>query len=226
MAFDIRNPQSQKLFLGLVAGGVLSYGYFFTDLVPFTFKAQAAEIGTLENRYRDLSKDLTKARSAINQLPYLEQESDLLHGKWEQGRVMLPEAVEMTALLRTLTIIGNQTGVEFVKFRPLQPKPATNYTENPVEISVVGGFHQVGAFLAEIANLDRVINVRGLSLETNKDKRDPLALPAQASFLAVAYTLGATAPPPPPPDMKKGSKGASAKTKPAKKPKSGGGGDE
>ncbi len=218
MAVDIRDPKYQKILLASIGGIALLYGYFFTDLAPFTYKANATELSTLEDRYRDLSKDLTKARQAAHQLPYLEKEFNLLHRKWEQGQSMLPERVEMTVLLRTLTLLGTQSGVEFVKFKPLTPTPGSNYTENPIEISVVGGYHQVGGFLGEIANLDRVINVRDLDVSENKD-RDAAMLgekPAQASFVAVAYTVGQAPPPPPPEDKKsavasKSAKGAKGK---------------
>ncbi|MFN8546929.1 MAG: type 4a pilus biogenesis protein PilO [Candidatus Eisenbacteria bacterium] len=215
MAFDIRDPKYQKSFLGIVGGAVILYGYFFTDLLPFTYKANAQELTKLEDQYRELSKDLTKARQAAHQLPYLEKEFNLLHRKWEQGQSMLPEKVEMTVLLRTITLLGNQTGVEFVKFKPNTPVPGSNFTENPVEISVVGGYHQVGAFLAEIANLDRIVNVRDLEVDANKEKNADLGKqPAQASFVAVAYTVGQEPPPPPPAEKKSGV--ASAKSGKAK----------
>jgi len=205
MAFDIRDPKYQKMFLGVVGGAVILYGYFFTDFLPFTYKANAQELTKLEDQYRELSKDLTKARQAAHQLPYLEKEFNLLHRKWEQGQSMLPEKVEMTVLLRTITLLGNQTGVQFVKFKPNTPVPGTSFTENPIEISVVGGYHQVGSFLAEIANLDRIVNVRDLELDSNKEKGADLGeQPAQASFVAVAYTVGQAPPPPPPPAKKSG----------------------
>ncbi|MCC7141709.1 MAG: type 4a pilus biogenesis protein PilO [Candidatus Eisenbacteria bacterium] len=213
MAIDFREPKIQKIFLGAVAGAAVLYAYFFTEFVPFTYKANATELKTLEEKYRDLSKDLTKARQAAHQLPYLEQEFGLLHRKWEQGQSMLPEKVEMTVLLRTLTLIGTQAGIEFVKFKPMPAAYSTNYTENPIEIEVVGGYHQVGSFLSEIANLDRIINVRDLEVGVNKDKDHELDKPSHAAFVAVAYTVG-QAPPPPSPETGKVGKG---KAKGAKK---------
>ncbi len=91
MALNARDPRFQKAVMGfLLVGGVL-YTYFFTDWFSFTYKANASELTELEGEYRELSKDLNKARQAINRLPYLEKEYELLHRKWEQGRVLLPE---------------------------------------------------------------------------------------------------------------------------------------
>jgi type IV pilus assembly protein PilO len=96
----------------------------------------------------------------------------------------------MAWLLRTITLLGTQAGVEFTLFRPLPPRPVQYHTENPIEITVVGGYHQIGAFLGEIANLDRIISVSELEIKTSKEK-DP-DQPAEASFVATTYTLGGT----------------------------------
>ena len=52
----------------------------------------------------------------------------------------------------------------------------------------------MGAFLGEVANLDRIVNVDGLELTTSKDG-DP-DRPAAASFVARTYVLGGTGKPP------------------------------
>jgi type IV pilus assembly protein PilO len=190
MPLNPKDPRVQKVFLGGIALAALLYSYFFTTWVPFTYQANASQVGSLEERYRGLSKDLNKARQATHRIPYLEKEYDLLHRKWEQSRSLLPEEQDMASLLRTITVLGTQAGVEFTLFRPLAPRPLQYHTENPIEITVVGGYHQIGAFMGEMANLDRIISVTELEINTSKEK-DP-EQPAEAHFVAITYTLGGT----------------------------------
>jgi len=192
MAFNARDPRFQKAMIGvLLVGGVL-YTYFFTDWFSFTYKANASELTELEGEYRELSKDLNKARQAINRLPYLEKEYELLHRKWEQGRVLLPEDEDMVEILREVTLLGTRAGVEFTLFQPLALRPMMDYTEIPVKVTVAGGYHQVGGFLAEIANMDRIVNVSSLMMETVKERTAGEGQTAAATFEAVAYRLGGT----------------------------------
>ena len=100
----------------------------------------------------------------------------------------------MSSLLRAVTVLGDQSGVVFVLFRPLPPLPAQYYTEHPVEVKVEGGYHEVGTFLGELANMERIVTVSDLSIETAKDS--PENKPAAASFIAKTYTLGGTGVPP------------------------------
>ncbi len=190
MAINLRDPRVQKGILGGVGLVAILYVYFMTDWFSFTYKANASELDELEEEYRELSKDLNKARQAINRLPYLEKEYELLHRKWEQGRLLLPEEDEMVELLRKVTLLGTRAGVEFTQFRPLPARPAVDYTEIPVEITVAGGYHQVGAFLSEVANMRRIINVSSLSVATIEDREARDGQTSTATFEAVAYRLG------------------------------------
>jgi type IV pilus assembly protein PilO len=76
-------------------------------------------------------------------------------------------------------------------FKPGAVKTENYYTEVPVEISVYGGYHQVGSFLAEIANMRRIVNVSNIKLNTNT-RGDGLAS-TTASLTASAYSLNTNA---------------------------------
>jgi type IV pilus assembly protein PilO len=205
MALNPKDPGFQKALLGGLFLAALVYVFVFTEWLPVTYKANASELGNLEEKYRDISKNLNKARQATHRLPYLEKEYLLLHRKWEQSQALLPESQDQAWCLRTISLLGAQSGVEFTLFKPGAERPQQYYTEHPIEVGVTGGYHQVGAFLGEVANLDRIINVDDLEVTTSKD-RDP-DRPAAASFVARTYTLGGTGKPP---EAEKATKGKAA----------------
>jgi type IV pilus assembly protein PilO len=194
MAFNLREPRTQRLTLIFLVIGVVLYGYFFTDLLPFTYKANAQELGRLEDQYRDISKDLNKARQAVHRLPYLEKEAELLQRKREQGKALRPADKDMVGILRTITVLGTNAGVYFTKFEPKPLRAADGYTEVPIAITVVGGYHEIGSFLGEIANMSRILNVADLDIEAVKKNRSTDQefgdKSAEASFTAIAYTMG------------------------------------
>ena len=205
MGIQLQDPKNQRIILGSIVALGIFYVYFLTSWLPFTYKASAAELKDLTTRYEDLSADLTKARQSVNSLPYLERECTMIHEKWTSASRLLPEREEMASLLRAVTLLGDESGVLFVLFRPLPPLPAQYYTEHPVEVRVEGGYHEIGTFLGELANMERMVTVSDLSIESAKDS--PEDKPAAASFIAKTYTLGGTGVPPEgvkPADGKKG----------------------
>ena len=194
MGVQLRDPKIQKILMVGILGLAALYVYFLTDLAPFTFKASARELKGLSDEYQRLSGDLTKARQSVNSLPYLEREYNLLHIKWTEAQRLLPDDQETASFLRALSLLGDQAGVEFVLFRPLAPRPAQYHTEHAVELKVEGGYHEVGAFLGELANMERIVTIADLTIESIKEPDSKNT--AVASFVAKTYTQGGTGVPP------------------------------
>jgi type IV pilus assembly protein PilO len=123
----------------------------------------------------------------VNRLPELKREFALLNQRWAVAQELLPTQKEVASLLRKVTIAGQESGVKFLLFKPSEPHPTPDFTENPVQISVTGGYHRAGTFLSEIAELSRLVNISQLKVKTF-DKGD-LDDTVQAEFIATAYTL-------------------------------------
>jgi type IV pilus assembly protein PilO len=184
---NIREPRNQKLIMAGIGVAALGYLYFFSTFVPFGHHKLAAERTQLEEEYKQLSADLSKARQSLNNLDEVERQYQVVTTRWEVATHLLPEQREVANLLRKVTLVGQQAGVEFTLFKPKAQIPGEIYTENPVQVKVVGGYHQIGSFLAEVANLDRIVNVTGLNLKSLE--LGTTAQTVEAEFQATAYTL-------------------------------------
>jgi type IV pilus assembly protein PilO len=196
MALDLKSPNTQKIILSVVVSvGALSV-FFFTHFLPFNFPNQAERIDALKVEYEKKSTELARARATVADLPRFEAEYEQLHQRWTLAAELLPTDRQVAALLRKITLAAQQTGVRFVVFRPGGPKNEQYYTELPLQITVNGGYHQIGSFLAELANLRRIITVTNVKLRTNGGT-DPLATTA-VEFTASAYSLNTTPTTPPP----------------------------
>jgi type IV pilus assembly protein PilO len=189
---DLKNPAVQKIILSVIlAGGVLGV-FFFTHFVPFGFPNKSEEINVLKADYKKKSSELARARATVADLPRFEAEYEQLHDRWAMAAELLPTDRQLPALLRRITLSAQQTGVQFVSFRPSANRVEEYLTEVPLEIKVNGGYHQVGSFMAELANMRRIITVANVRLKTNNDRDNTLAT-TSAEFTASAYCLN-TAP--------------------------------
>ena len=187
MAFDIKDPKNQKMVLIGLGIAALVYLYVIADFVPFNYRMRAREIATLKAEYTKKANELSKAQQLVNRLPELKREFALLNQRWAVAQELLPTQKEVASLLRKVTLAGQEAGVKFVLFKPGEPKTQTYFTENPVQVSVTGGFHHAGTFFSEIAELSRLVNVSQLKLKGfDKGELDDTV---QADFVATAYTL-------------------------------------
>ena len=192
---DFKDPSVQKgIIIGVVCV-ILGSLYFFTSFMPFFYRPMRTEIASLTSEYEKVSADLEKARRMVGNLPKLEAEYNRLHEKWVAAQGLLPAEKEVADLLRKVTRIGSQAGIDFMLFEPKPPVPREFITENPVKVKVRGEYHQLGIFLSKVANLDRIVNVSGLaikSVEKTGNTRDDRALrtyTVEAEMTLTAYTL-------------------------------------
>jgi type IV pilus assembly protein PilO len=189
---DLKNPAVQKIALSALLGvGVLSI-FFLTHFLPFNYPNQQERLNTLKADYERKSTELARARATVADLPRFEAEYEQLHDRWMLAGELLPADRQLASLLRRITLAGQETGVEFVRFRPSSPKTETYYTEMPVQIAVHGGYHQVGSFLAELANLRRIVTVSDLRLKTNTESQDNTYATTWIELTASAYSLNTT----------------------------------
>jgi type IV pilus assembly protein PilO len=189
---DLRNPVVQKTALSVLVAGAILGVFFFTHLIPINFPVQRDRIEALKADFEKKQTDLARARATVADLPRFEAEYEQLHQRWSMAAELLPADRQMATLLRKITLAAQQTGCQFVVFRPNGTKSEAYYTELPLHLSVNGGYHEVGSFLAEIANMRRIITVSNLALKTNATSKGDDGLTTSAECTASAYSLNTT----------------------------------
>src|SRR5262245_53462655 len=186
-SLDFKNQATLRVILcGLLSAGALGV-FFFTHFVPFSYPNRADQLKTLKDEFEKKSTELARAKASVADLPRFEAEYEMLHERWSMAAELLPTDRQSAGLLRRITLAGQQTGVQFVMFKPGPPRGQTYYTEMPVDIVVSGGYHQVGSFLAELANMRRIVTVSNLKLTSAPTNEDGLT--TAAAFNASAFSL-------------------------------------
>lgn len=194
MDIDVRDPKFLRWAGAILLVIVVVPMYFLSATYPFTWASRTETITQLEARHNELSRDLEKARLLVRNLERVEQEYAILRDQWEVAQTLLPEQNEMPNLLRKVTAAGQQSGVEFQVFRPSTPLNQGFYTDNPIEVTISGGYHQTGIFLSRLANLNRIVNVSNLRMQGIEDQEETPAT-METDLVLTAYTLGVGARP-------------------------------
>jgi type IV pilus assembly protein PilO len=167
---NLRDPKSQRIVIGVLVLAAAGYVYFGTSLLPFSYPVRKAKIAELEKEQERLSAEVEKARKVVGDLARLEAEYDRLHEQWLSAQELLPQEKEMPELLRQVTTAGSRAGVEFALFQPGTSVPHEFYADHPITVTVRGNYHQVGAFLGRLANMERIVNVSDLGLDQPNEK--------------------------------------------------------
>lgn len=185
MKLDLKSPAVQRLLLSIILSGGILAVFFFTHYVPFSYPSQRDKITALKADFDKKSGELARAKATVADLPKFEAEYAQLHERWTMAAELLPEEKQIGALLRRITLAAQQTGVEFVVFRPEESRAEQHYTELPLHIAVHGGYHQVGSFVAELTNMRRIVTVSNLNMKAGATPTSTTSV----EFTASAYSL-------------------------------------
>jgi type IV pilus assembly protein PilO len=84
-----------------------------------------------------------------------------------------PSSTEVTDLLKQVSVLGQQSGLDIELWKPRGKvkSPSNLYYEIPVEIEVLGGYHDVGLFFDSVSKLSRIVNITDLSMASKKGSK-------------------------------------------------------
>ncbi|HQW21126.1 MAG TPA: type 4a pilus biogenesis protein PilO [Rhodocyclaceae bacterium] len=148
------------------------FGLFVVLLVAgwwFLWSDQLAELEGKQKEEETLKQQyLDKKKQAVNLDLYIEQlaEIDRSFGALLK---QLPNKSEIEALLIEVNQAGLGRGLQFDLFRPGAEQVKDFYAELPIAVKINGGYHDFGAFAADIAKLPRIVTLNNISIVPGKD---------------------------------------------------------
>ncbi|SFR90875.1 type IV pilus assembly protein PilO [Dyella sp. OK004] len=165
-------PKSIKLFFtALLFGLVVLAGWYFV------VSDQQDSLTQLVGKEEQLKQEFaTKQAKAVN-LEALQQQLDEMQDMLRQLLRQLPSKTEMPELLVDISQTALSAGLETELFQPGAEVPKDFYAEKPIQLRMVGTYHQFGTFISGVASLPRVVilTLHDVSL-TPKDKNGQLVL--------------------------------------------------
>jgi type IV pilus assembly protein PilO len=105
-----------------------------------------------------------KMRQAIN-METLRKQKELVTLYVSQLEKQLPSKAEMDALLSDISQAGVGRGLQFELFKPGSVVARDYYAELPINLRLVGAYHDLGAFTSDLSNLPRIVTLHNLSIQ-------------------------------------------------------------
>jgi type IV pilus assembly protein PilO len=82
----------------------------------------------------------------------------------------LPNRSQMDALLVDINQAGLGRGLQFDLFKPAPSEIVREfYAELPIQVKVVGNYHDMGAFASDVGQLSRIVTLNDVSIQAGKE---------------------------------------------------------
>lgn len=152
-------PAAVKFIAGVilfVAVLALGYNFHLKDL-QVQLESKQSEETTLKEQFS------SKAFQAANLDAYKEQMQEM---EVSFGALLkqLPSDTEVPGLLEDITRTGLGSGLEFEEIKLLPEVAQQFYIELPIQITVVGPYHDLATFVSGVASLPRIVTLHDFSL--------------------------------------------------------------
>jgi len=135
----------------------------------FDWQSQSETLDRARAREVQLRSDwANKKRQAVNLEAYRRQ-LDETDRQFSALLRQLPNKAEMDQLLADINQAGLGRGLLFELFKPGNETLKEFHAELPVDISVVGSYHDLGEFVADVARMPRIVTLGGMNIERAKD---------------------------------------------------------
>ena len=137
--------------------------------VYFSYLPKFKQIDRLRNNLSKVEKELEVAKRNARQLNEYRKKMQDAEEQFKVVMRALPEKEEIPTLLTGISRAGKESGLNFILFQPKPEVAKECYAEIPVAINVTGDYHGVATFFESVAELNRIVNIRDITMSPDKD---------------------------------------------------------
>lgn len=181
---DIKKmPKAMKIVIAVVPSVLLAILFIFLIYLPKNKEIKGLQAGIV-----NLTNEIANSEVKARKLDALKTENTRLKARLFELQEQLPEEKEVSTLLKQISDLGIQSGLGILLWKPGTKKAGTGglYVEIPVDVSVMGGYHDLGVFFSHISNIKRIVNLSGIKIAPQKNKTDSMQI--KADFTASTFS--------------------------------------
>jgi len=136
------------------------------------WQGQLDELEAGKQQEAKLKEDyLNKKKQAVN-LDLHKQQLREIDQSFGALLKQLPNRAQMDALLVDINQAGLGRGLQFELFRPAASESAKEfYSELPIQVRVIGNYHDMGAFASDLGQLSRIVTLNDVQITALKDNQ-------------------------------------------------------
>lgn len=155
------NAPKVAVFVALLVATLVAAWWFDWQGQMDNLAAREAEEVTLRDQW------LSKKRQAVN-LDEHRRQLEEIDRQFGALLRQLPNRAEMDSLLAQINQAGLGRGLAFELFKPGAEAVKEFYAEMPIDIRVLGGYHDLGAFASDVARMPRIVTLNNIAIESDR----------------------------------------------------------
>jgi len=166
MAFDLSNQKNQLMLLGIMGGLGLIYVWF-----TYLYEPKNARMTELEGQVLTLTGEIGTLKIEVAQLPRVQAQHTELTARWDELLTAFPSEPREEEVLGSVTSSQTMAGLFITGFNKGESRRRELYIEQDYTVNLVGRYHELGVFIAQIAAKPRRMSIERMRL-THPSQRE------------------------------------------------------
>jgi len=176
-------------FVTLAVGACGAFYYYYEMPVKTEMTGRRSQLVKLK-------ADITKGVNTARQLPEFKAEVTNLEARLDNLRAVLPEEKDAADLLRRMQTVATQSNLVIKSFRPAPVVTKQLHAEWPINLELVGTYHNLAIFFDRVGKFTRIVNISGLDVK-GADRAGDVNATITATCVATTFVLLDKPTPPP-----------------------------
>lgn len=130
----------------------------------FMIKPDLEELDQVQAKELDLRKEFVEKQEKVASLDAYKAQLEEMRKSFGSMLRQLPSKTEVPSLLNDISQTRIAASLEEELFKPQGEVPRDFYAEIPNQITVVGSYHEMGAFVSGIAALPRIVTIDDVNI--------------------------------------------------------------
>jgi type IV pilus assembly protein PilO len=173
---------SKKILVLAVILLILGLFYFKAFILP-----ERELLSDNQIQYDKLVKELTESRAITQDLQIYKEQVKKMNEEFSAALKQLPNEKEIPEILKNISSLGKEAQLEFVLFKPKPEEPQQFYARVPIELTMIGTYHDTGRFFDRVSKLSRIINVVDFNMVRSKGREGSEEVLVRTSCMLNTY---------------------------------------
>ncbi len=175
-------PLAGQLGVSLLAAALIGGGFYY-----LWYSDALDEQQKKETRLQQLETEIKALEVTANKLQEFQREVQLLEAKLETLKRILPPEKETPDLMRRVQYLATQSSLSIKVFTPAAVATKEFYQEVPINVSVEGTYHNLGAFCDRVSRLSRLVNLGTIKIKSMQNPTPTRTITAQTVATTYVY---------------------------------------
>jgi type IV pilus assembly protein PilO len=144
---------------GVCAGLLGLFWYQYLSPMKEALLKKEAELKTVQLQ-------VLKSQQEERVFAKFKEDSEALKIKLETLKSILPQEKETDQILRQAQRSAETSALKIIRLGPRATIDHEVYTEWPIDMEIIGTYHNIGMFLDKIRLLPRIVNISGMKIQS------------------------------------------------------------